>query len=56
VLSVCSSCSAFRAILAATRVAHADSWWARRYYDDEKLSKARDRYRSGSQISNALTL
>jgi hypothetical protein len=44
------------AILAATRLARADSWWAKRYYDDEKLGRVRDRYRSGSNISNALTL
>jgi hypothetical protein len=44
------------AILSATRLAREDSWWARRYYDDEKLARSRDRYRSGSGISNALTL
>ena len=44
------------AILAATRLARDDSWWAKRHYDDEKLARARDRYRSGSGVSNALTL
>ena len=44
------------AILAATRLARANSWWANRYYDEKKLGQARDRYRSGSNISNALTL
>jgi hypothetical protein len=44
------------AILAGTRLARADSWWARRYYGEEKLAAAAGRYRSGSQISNALTL
>ncbi len=44
------------AILAGTRLARADSWWAKRYYDDEKLARARDRYHSGSNLSNALTL
>jgi hypothetical protein len=44
------------AILAATRLARADSWWAKRYYDDEKLRLAENRYRSGSNLSNALTL
>jgi hypothetical protein len=43
-------------ILAATRLARADSWWAKRNYDDEQLARASDRYRSGSGISNALTL
>lgn len=44
------------AILAGTRMARADSWWAKRFYDDEQLAQSADRYRSGSQISNALTL
>ncbi|HEX4187929.1 MAG TPA: hypothetical protein VHY83_08540 [Solirubrobacteraceae bacterium] len=44
------------AILAATRLARADSWWAKRYYDDEKLSRVAERYRSGSGINKALTL
>jgi hypothetical protein len=44
------------AVLSATRLARADSWWAKRHYDDEKLGRVRDRYRSGSNLSNALTL
>lgn len=44
------------AVLAATRLARADSWWAKRYYDGEQLSRAAERYRSGSSISAALTL
>jgi hypothetical protein len=44
------------AILAATRLAREDSWWARRNYDDEQLARSRDRYRSGSGINKALTL
>jgi hypothetical protein len=44
------------AILAATRLARADSWWAKRFYDDEQLAQVTERYRSGSKISAALTL
>ena len=44
------------AILAATRLARADSWWAKRYYNNQRLAEATERYRSGSQISSALTL
>jgi hypothetical protein len=44
------------AILAATRLARNDSWWARRFYDDGRLSEADERYRSGSRINAALTL
>ena len=44
------------AILAATRLAQADSWWAKRFYDDEQLAKSAERYRSGSRINAALTL
>lgn len=44
------------AILAATRLARTDSWWAKRFYDDEQLTHAAERYRSGSRISAALTL
>jgi hypothetical protein len=44
------------AILAATRLARADSWWARSFYDDERLARVSERYRSGSGIGNALTL
>ena len=44
------------AILAATRLARADSWWAKRFYDDEQLARSEERYRSGSRINAALTL
>lgn len=44
------------AILAATRLARTDSWWARRFYDDGRLREADERYRSGSKINAALTL
>ncbi len=44
------------AILSATRLARADSWWARRFYNDEQLAKADERYRSGSRLNAALTL
>lgn len=44
------------AILAATRLARTDSWWARRFYSDARLREAEERYRSGSKISAALTL
>jgi hypothetical protein len=43
-------------ILTATRLARTDSWWARRFYDDERLREADERYRSGSRINAALTL
>jgi hypothetical protein len=44
------------AILAATRLARADSWWAKRFYDDEQLGRSAERYRSSSRINDALTL
>jgi len=44
------------AILAATRLARADSWWARRFYGDEQLTRVASRYRSSSSINDALTL
>jgi len=44
------------AILAATRLARADSWWAKRFYNDEKLARVAERYRSSSSINDALTL
>jgi hypothetical protein len=44
------------AILAATRLARTDSWWARRFYDEDKLSQASQRYPGNSQISDAFTL
>lgn len=44
------------AILAGTRLARQDSWWARRYYDEERLARAAHRYPGHSRISDALTL
>jgi hypothetical protein len=44
------------AILAAVRLARTDSWWARRYYADDKMAKAAHRYAGRSTISDALTL
>lgn len=44
------------AILAATRLARADSWWATRFYDEDKLIQTGHRYPGHSDISDALTL
>jgi hypothetical protein len=44
------------AILAATRLARADSWWAGRFYDERKLIQTGHRYPGHSNISDALTL
>lgn len=44
------------AILAATRLARADSWWAKRFYDEAKLIQTGHRYPGHSNISDALTL
>jgi hypothetical protein len=44
------------AILAATRLARPDSWWASRFYDEKKLIRTGHRYRGNSRISDALTL
>lgn len=44
------------AILAATRLARADSWWATRFYDEDKLIQTAHRYPGHSNISDALTL
>lgn len=44
------------AILAATRLARADSWWASRFYDERKLIETGHRYPGHSTISDALTL
>lgn len=44
------------AILAATRLARTDSWWARRFYDEGKLRQAADRYPGHSSVSDAFTL
>jgi hypothetical protein len=44
------------AILAATRLARADSWWAARFYDEAKLIQTGHRYPGHSRVSDALTL
>ena len=44
------------AILAATRLARPDSWWASRFYDEEKLIRTAHRYPGHSRIGDALTL
>lgn len=44
------------AILAATRLARTNSWWARRFYDEDKLGEAALRYPGNSGISDAFTL
>jgi len=43
------------AILAATRLARTNSWWARRFCDEGKLGEAALRY-PGNGISDAFTL
>jgi hypothetical protein len=44
------------AILAAARLARADSWWAKRFYDEGKLIQTGHRYPGHSNISDAFTL
>lgn len=44
------------AILAGTRLARPDSWWARRFYDDDQLARAAHRYPGNSRLNDALTL
>jgi hypothetical protein len=44
------------AILAAVRLGRADSWWGRRFYDEDALSQVAQRYPGKSPISDALTL
>jgi len=44
------------AILAATRLARPDSWWAGRFYDEKRLIETGHRYPGHSRISDALTL
>ena len=33
-------------IVGALRLAKPDSWWARRFYDEEKMRRARERFAS----------
>lgn len=44
------------ALLAACRLARADSWWARRFYDGAKFDQVAHRYPGRSTINDALTL
>jgi hypothetical protein len=44
------------AILAGTRLARADSWWAKRFYGQEQLALAAHRYPGNSRLNDALTL
>lgn len=44
------------AILAGARLARRDSWWAKRFYDDDQLARTVQRYPGHSKISDALTL
>ena len=38
------------AILAGTRLARPDSWWAKRFYGEEQLSRAAHRYPGNSRL------
>jgi hypothetical protein len=44
------------AILAGTRLARQDSWWAKRFYDEERLARVAHRYPGHSRINDAFTL
>jgi hypothetical protein len=44
------------AILAGTRLARRDSWWAKRFYDQDQLAQSAHRYPGNSRINDALTL
>lgn len=44
------------AILAGARLARQDSWWAKRFYDEDQLAQVAHRYPGHSKISDALTL
>ena len=43
-------------LIAATRLARSDSWWAKRYYDEEKLQRSQERYPGNNRLNNALIL
>ena len=43
-------------LLAATRLARADSWWAGRFYDEKKLIRTGHRFPGNSHISDAFML
>jgi hypothetical protein len=40
---------AFVSIFGATRLAKPDSWWAERFYDDDKRHRARQRFGGSAQ-------
>jgi hypothetical protein len=44
------------AILAAVRVARDDSWWAKRFYGEDKLRQSAHRYPGNSHLNDAFTL
>jgi hypothetical protein len=44
------------AVLAGTRLARPDSWWAKRKYGAEQLALAAHRYPGHSRLNDALTL
>jgi hypothetical protein len=39
-------------IVAACRLAHPSSWWARRFYGPEKMQRALRRFGSGTSIAS----
>jgi len=41
---------------ARARLARQDSWWAKRFYDEDQLAQVAQRYPGHSKISDALTL
>lgn len=43
-------------ILAGVRLARPDSWWAKRFYAEEQLTRAAHRYPGHSRLNDALTL
>jgi hypothetical protein len=44
------------AILSATRLARKDSWWAKRFYDDEKRERSEQRYAGVTPFKASITL
>jgi hypothetical protein len=48
--------SGIPAMIAAVRLARVDSWWAKRFYDDEKMQRSAERYPGKSEIRDALML
>jgi hypothetical protein len=55
-LSIAGLLLGIPAILAATRLGRPDSWWASRFYDEDKLIRTGHRYPGNSNISDALAL